>query len=282
MTKKIYFGINGQFGDILIQEPTLRKLTKTHPEAQIILGCHKKYSEVLELFKDYHPNIIEHKIWEGYNNWPTKSDNQYIDEQGFDLFYHPMPKHPDGPHWVEKRHIVKEMGYMRQIELNDSELQLSLPCNYDIRKKQKTVSISLFPSDWRVKGIKSLTYEMIRGIVKVVTSLGYDIIHLNGPDEPDVPNTKKVNGTYVQSVGQMLSTDLLITCDTSMMWAASAFKHPTIGLFSWGYNPIAKTTKNWQPVNPNAIYLEDYAARNIKKQDIIKALCDKLRKEDNE
>jgi len=271
--------LDGKKDQILARQCTAcQSLFPSHdPQAQIVLGCHEKYSEILDLFHNYHPNIIEHKVWEGYNNWPTDSDKQYIDEQGFDLFYHPMPKHPDGPRWIEKRHIVKEMGCMRQIELDDTELQLSLPNNYNTEKKPKTVSISLFPSDWRHNGIKSLSYDMIRGIVKVVTSLGYKVIHLNGPGEPEVSNTEKVNGTYVQSVEEMLSTDLLITCDTSMMWAASAFSHPTIGLFSWGYNPIAKTTKNWQPVNPNATYLEGYAARNISKQEIVKEIYKKLK-----
>ena len=66
--------------------------------------------------------------------------------------------------------------------------------------------------------------------------MGYKVIHLNGPNEPDVPNTTKVNGSYLDSVKNLLGTDLLVTCDTGIAWVASGYQHPTVGLYAWGYN----------------------------------------------
>ena len=37
-------------------------------------------------------------------------------------------------------------------------------------------------------------------IVKIINKMGYKVIHLNGPNEPDVPNATKVNGSYLDSV----------------------------------------------------------------------------------
>ena len=89
---KIYFGINGQFGDIVIQEPTLRHIVESNPDKKIVLGCYKKYKEILDLYEDYHPNVVERKIWDGYNDWPTLEDSKYIKSQNFEHIYKPMPK----------------------------------------------------------------------------------------------------------------------------------------------------------------------------------------------
>ena len=63
---KIYFGINGQFGDIIIQEPCLRSIIEDNPHIKIIMGCNKRYAGALQLYKNYHSNIIDFIIWEGY------------------------------------------------------------------------------------------------------------------------------------------------------------------------------------------------------------------------
>ena len=60
--KKVYFGINGQFGDIVIQEPALREFINNNPDTKIILGCYKKYSDALALYENYHKNIIGFNI----------------------------------------------------------------------------------------------------------------------------------------------------------------------------------------------------------------------------
>ena len=62
-----------------------------------------------------------------------------------------------------------------------------------------------------------------------------------------------------------------------MSWAASGFQHPTVGLYAWGYNPVAGTSKNWQPTNPNAVYLESKRASDIKPRDIIETVVKSVR-----
>ena len=75
----------------------------------------------------------------------------------------------------------------------------------------------------------------------------------------------------------MLGTDFLISCDSGMPWVASAYNHPTIGLYSSAYNPMVETTKNWQPVNPNAVYLESNLANNISMYAIVDEINKKIK-----
>ncbi len=271
--KKVYFGINGQFGDIVMQEPALRKFINDNPETKIVLGCHNKYFPALQLFNNYHDNIVEFKSWEGYNNWPSESDQEYIDQQAFDHIFKTMPKHTS-PDWAKEIHQTREAALMQGIEVSD--IQINLPKPESIVNHDNTVAISLFPN-WPNGGIKSFSFESISNMVKVINKMGFKTIHLNGPNEPDIPNARKINGSYVDSVRNLIGTDLLVTCDTGMSWVASAFQHPTVGFYAWGYNPVAGTSKNWQPTNPNADYLEAYSVDKISKQDIVAAIYKRLK-----
>lgn len=271
--KRIYFGINGQFGDIIIQEPSLRKFINENPETKIVLGCNKKYSDILELYKDYHPNIERFKIWDGYDNWPTKSDQEYIREQNFDYMFKSMPQHTT-KNWVKTLHQVEESGLMQGIKVENT--QISLPPPKDIIQHENAIAISLFPN-YPHGGIKAFTYEDITNIVAITKKMGFKILHLNGPNEPDIPGAKKINGSFLESVRNLLGTRSLLCCDTAMSWISSAYKHPTIGFYSWGYNPIAGTSANWQPTNPNATYLEAHTVRDIPKQRIVKNIYENLK-----
>ncbi len=266
--KKVYFGINGQFGDIVMQEPALRKFINDNPETKIVLGCHDKYFSILELFQNYHENIIGFKSWEGYNDWPTPADKRYIEEQNFDYLFNPMPKHSSND-WAKNTHQVQEAAAMQGLDVLDTQIRLPMPDS--IVKHNKTVAISLFPN-WPFGGVKALPYDWVCNIVKVINKIGFNVVHLNGPDEPDVPNATKINGSYIDSVKNLLGTDLLVTCDTGMSWVSSAYQHPTVGFYAWGYNPVSGTSKNWQPTNPNANYLEAQYASKFNKSDIIKSI----------
>jgi ADP-heptose:LPS heptosyltransferase len=76
----------------------------------------------------------------------------------------------------------------------------------------------------------------------------------------------------------MLSTDFLVSCDSGMPFVASAYNHPTVGLFSSNYNSLVATTKNWWPVNSNASYLEAPTASDINNDLIFKVIDEMIEK----
>ena len=270
---KVYFGINGQFGDIIIQEPSLRKFISNNPDTKIVLGCNKRYFSILKLYEKYSENIIDFKSWDGYNNWPTNIDVEYIKKQNFDHIFNPKPQHT-ATDWALRYHQTKEAGLMQGIDIDNT--QISLPMLKGITRYKKTVAISLFPN-WPNGGVKAFSFDNIVNIVKVINKMGYNVIHLNGPNEPDIPNAKKINGSYIDSVRALLGTELLVTCDTGMSWVASGYQHHTVGFYAWGYNPVAGTSKNWQPTNPNALYKEGYSVNDISKKEIIDNIYKKLK-----
>ena len=272
--KKVYFGMNGQFGDIVMQIPALQQFIKDNPETKIVFGMSKKYEQILPIFYDYHPNIVDFKIWEGYDDWPTPSDLKYIEEQNFDaMFPCEKPKHED-PLFAKYRHINVETGLMMGVETDIIDIKLPYPKS--VVKEPKTVALHLFSSKWP-GGIRSINIQKQNFIVNYLRKKGYKIYQLSGPDQPHIKNTTFFRGTYFESCMKMLTTDFLVTCDSGMPWIASAYDHHTIGLYSWGYNPKIGTTKNWQPINKNAIFVEDFSANDIQISEIFKHIDTKIR-----
>ena len=257
---KVCFGIRGQFGDIVMQEPGLRKFIQDNPDTKIVFAVSEPYKDILPLFENYHENIIGFKVWEGYNDWPTEADRQYMEEEQFCALFPPdIPLHPEAD-WARRRHITTETALMIGVTSDDTDIQLKMP--EGVTKEPKTVALHLFSSKYP-GGTRSVSIEKQNQIVEYVRNKGYKVYQLSAPHQPRIANTVFSEGNYFDACKRMLSTDLLITCDSGMPWVASGFNHPMIGLYSSAYNHLIGTTKNWQPVNPNAVYLEAPLANDI-------------------
>ncbi len=286
--RKVYFGNLGQFGDVVMQEPALRQFIRDNPSDKITLGCSVKYASALKLYDDYHENVTVRKLFLDYDNFPIEDDIKYFENEGFDLVSikqgsntivesdkGKLALHPD-PNWADKMHQTIAAGKQQGIEVSDTQIRFNKIFNTDI--SENYICFSLFPNHPK-GGVKSFSREQITGIVKLINKLGYKAIHLNGPNEPDIEGSIKSNCSWIDSVALATNSKLLITGDTGMSWAASAFQHPTVGLYAWGYNPICGTSKNWQPINPNAVYLEAHSAFQIQPKDIVKAVVNTLRRD---
>jgi len=272
--KKVCFGMRGQYGDIVMQEPGLRKFIKDNPDTKIVLAVSKRYEQILPLFKNYHDNIIGFKVFEGYDDWPTAVDLEYIREQDFDAMFPPdIPLH-DQPDWANYRHITTETALMMGVDSDTTKIELKMPEN--VIKEPKTVAVHLFSSLWP-GGVRSINLDKQKAIVDYLVERGYKVYQLSAPHQPQIEGTIMKHGTYYDACLRMLSCDFLVSCDSGMVFIASAYNHPIVGLFSSNYNPLVNTTKNWHPVNPNATYLESRSANQIPMHDIILEIEKKIR-----
>ena len=60
-----------------------------------------------------------------------------------------------------------------------------------------------------------------------------------------------------------------------MAWIASGYSFPTFGIYAYNYYPHVTTSKNWQPINPNAKYIEKDKISNIT-LDLVSEEIDKM------
>ena len=270
--KKVCFGIRGQYGDIVMQEPGLRKFIKDNPDTKIVLAVSKKYEQILPLFENYHENIIGFKAFEGYGDWPTSADKEYLKGEEFDALFPPdIPLH-DQADWANYRHITTETAQMIGVDSDTTDIQMPMP--KDVVKEPNSVAVHLFSSKWP-GCIRSISVEKQKIIVDYLLQKGYKVYQVSAPHQPQIEGTEINHGTYYDACVRVLSSDFLVSCDSGMPWVASAHNHPTLGLFSYNYNSLVSTTKNWQPVNPNASYLEGPTANDIDNTKIFKEI-DKL------
>ena len=270
-----------------MQEPALRQFIKDNPTDKITLGCSVRYGAAMKLYDNYHKNVTVRKLFLDYDNFPTEDDVRYFENEKFDLVTikqgsneisrndkGKLALHPD-KNWAGKIHQVVAAGRQQGIEVTDTQIQFNK--KFDMDLNERYICFSLFPNHPK-GGVKSLSKGQITGITKLINKLGYKAVHLNGPNEPDIEGSIKANCSWIDSVGLVTNSDLLITGDTGMSWAASGFKHPTVGLYAWGYNPVSGTSKNWQPTNPNAVYLEAHSASEIPPKQIINTIVETLRR----
>ena len=263
--------LGGQFGDCIIEEPTIRAFLAQNPDYNLILACNKKYVDVLKFYQGYSDQIVDLYAYEGYDEtWPTEKDREFIREHNVDTVFNAMAQHKN-PYWPLYHHQTVECGNMFDITVEDPQIRLPLPPN--IPDNKKYMAISLFPNNG--EGVKALSLQKITDIVVYCKAKGYNILQLNGLHEPKLEGATQTNADFYTAGVAMLGCRMLISCDSSMAWLASAYDFPTVGLYSLAYYPFANSSRMWNPINKNAVYLEDMRAEDIPNEHIFQKI-DKL------
>lgn len=251
--------LGGRFGDLILLEPTIRAFLAQNPDFNLVLLAYKKYADVLNFYERYSDRIIGFYKDEYYNRLPKEEEaREFMRLKNIDLLFSPMPAHKD-PQWPLYRHQTIECGDMFDIKVEDPKIRLPLPPH--VPENKKSVAISLFPNNG--EGVKALSPQKIGKIIAYVKQKGYSALQLNGPDEPVLEGAAQTNTSFYRAGTAMLGCKMLITGDTAMSWLASAFDFPVLGLYSISYYPFCDTSKNWNPINKNAVYLEAPKAEDI-------------------
>ena len=184
--------------------------------------------------------------------------------------------------WANYRHITTETALIMGLTSDDTDIKLNRPQGIEIEKK--TVSVHLYSSKWPY-GVRSVDMKKQQLIVDYLIGKGYKVYQISLPSQPLINGAIMKRGTYYDACINVLKTEFLVSCDSGMPWVASAYNHPTLALFSSAYNPLVNTTKNWHPINPNAIYLESQLANDIEMIDIynsIDTIIDSVEAKQNE
>lgn len=243
---------SGQYGDLCMNMIACRAFKEKYPDSCLTFGINKKFKEILPLFF-YNELVNDYHLWDGYNNWPTQEDQDYLADSKFDIVYNPMPKHVILD-WYNYYHQTEEVCKMHGLE-PPKDLQIRFNRWFPLDNKYKDyVAISPF-TKWGIE--KDINYHNIFDIIGVVhNDLKLKMIHISGPDDHSISDIERTQCNYFESVKIMLSCRALITADTGMSWVASGYQQKVLGLYKLipSYRGM-KHTKFIEPVNPNATYL---------------------------
>jgi ADP-heptose:LPS heptosyltransferase len=264
----------GQRGDIVMNTVVARGFKEEFPNSHLTLGIYKEYADMKDLFK-HHPYIDDIHIYDSYHNWPNDKDTEFIKNSNFDKVYNGMPQHSryDWYNYCESQ--TEEACLMNGIK-PPKNLQCNLTKWFDNNKDYSNfICIAPFSSSEK----KDLSMDKANEIVKLVKELGFEVLQLSSTKQPKLNNVTFNETDYFNSVVNMLSCKLLITINTGMSWVSSAYNHKTLGLYSiehWGYEGL-KSSKIYEPINPNAIYLKSSHPNDIILDDIRESLLHLLK-----
>ncbi len=253
----------GQYGDLAMNMVAVRQFKTMYPDSDFTLGIGNKYADCQPVF-ERSPLISRIHIWDSYDKWPSPKDKEFLDTQKFDKVFEAMPHHKEHD-WYLKRHQTQEVCHMHGLPIPD-DTQIELPPIKTTPVSKDFIAIAGFTS---FGAAKSLPPETLRTICSLLKKIGYDTLQLAVRGEPDIGASYRVEASYILAVSYMLSCKALLCADTGMCWMASGFKHPVVGLYGYSFYPGATTSANWQPTNPNAIYLESKHVRGIAVDSII-------------
>ena len=265
MIKAIGFNL-GQFGDLCMNVVPSKAFKLMHPDSHFTFNMSKRYSAIKEIFL-FNQYIDDVKVWDGYNdNWETSDYTTFIRESKFDIIYNPMIGPQAG--WQMHRHQTAEMCRVHSLTPPEN-LQIELNQYFDLFNDYKKY-IAVCYSGATDSHKKNLSEEKTLEISRLIESLGYKPLFFQNK----VQNYDCYSGQFFDAIKIMLSCKMLITIDSAMCWIASGYKFPTLGLYNKFYYSEygATTSKNWQPINPNAIYLENNGLNSIIIEDIEKSM----------
>ncbi|RTK98840.1 MAG: hypothetical protein EKK57_10840 [Proteobacteria bacterium] len=140
--------------------------------------------------------------------------------------------------------------------INDSgDYKCNLNKYFTTIKKSNFIAFAPFAGFYNKNNNKKLSIDAAQNIVDAIKKSGYNVAQIGGTTEPKLNGAMFVDFTYFKSLQFILGCKCLISTDTGMRWAASAYDFPTIGLDSNEFygNRISAI----QPINKNAIYLDE-------------------------
>ncbi len=258
MTKAIGFK-QGQIGDLVIQTAVAAAFKEQYHDTHLTFGIGSKYKDMLPLFFN-HPFIDDYHIWDGYDNWPSNLDVEYIKFKNFDFVFDAMGGHTQA-NWYNFNHYATEDCLIHGIKPLPKPvyyLNKWFPLHSDCNK---IVTLSLFPSK-STQMDKTLRIQEAEKFCKDLRTLGFTPLQLGGRFDYKLDNAICPDFSIFEATKYMLSSKVHVTADTSFASIAAGYNHPTIGFYGLNYPDMTDCFSHLPP-NRNAYYF-----RNINPQEV--------------
>jgi ADP-heptose:LPS heptosyltransferase len=264
---RIYSGILGQIGDIILFTATARRLKELFPNSRLTFAVSARCREAGELVAglSYVDRlfITQHyferltaplvPLWEA--GWPVdvRGDDEVWEQRRHDLVFETRPRHA-GPRWWEQRHLVAETAAMVGVPgLRDLRTEVALP-PHAVAPPEARGRIVLH-NDPAIDPRKEWPWEHVCAVVAALEP--ETVVLLGGtPRHADAhaPGALDLRGrtTLAEAAAIIRDCRCYVGIDSGLMWIAASLQVPTVGIYGRSYVPACEA---FQPVNPRAIYL---------------------------
>ncbi len=249
----------GLRGDLVISTVAARAFKERFPDSKLVLGMHKDFADMAPLFFQ-HESFDNIHFYDGYDNWPSEIDKEYLGKAKYDIVFNAMAPHLDNE-WWRQRHQTEENCHMHYLPI-PKNIQCALNPWFSVPDNKKFVAFSPIGGFYNYPNAKSLSLERAQEIVDFILDAGLQVWQIGHKDEPRLEGVTKKDLSYFDSVKNLLGCKAFITVDTGLCWLSSAYSFPTLGLYSNSYYS-PQYIKNIQPIQPNAQYLDAPNVNNI-------------------
>lgn len=261
---RIYTGLLGQIGDIIMFTATARRLRELFPKSRITFAVSARYQEAgalvsglpyidrLFVARHYFERLTpEHyPLWEA--GWPIdlRGDDEVTEQREHDLVFETRPRHRH-PNWWEYGHQVEEAAHRIGVPGPiDCRTEICIP--KDTWIPEETKGKIVLHNDPAIDPRKAWSWEQVR---RLVASLGEGQVVVLGNPGPPVSGAHDLRGhtTLAQAAAIIARSQCYVGIDSGLMWVAGSLRVPTVGLYGTAYLPNCQAV---QPVNPYAVYLQ--------------------------
>lgn len=260
----------GQLGDLVISTVPARAFKQAYPRATLTLGLNKKYADIAPLFAN-HDSYSDIHFYDGYDNWPSPWDRDYLNRAGYDIVFDAMPKRSNEATWWQTEHQARNACSVYGLPAPEDGLQCHLNKWFDVPDYSGYIAFNYIGAFYAgYPNHKSYSPECARELVKLIKAKGYNVIVLGDPKEPPLEGTERKPLSYFESVKTMLGCRALVGIDSGLTWVASAYSHPTVAGYAseyYGYRVSAI-----QPINPKASYVSAPRIEQISVDSIMQGL----------
>lgn len=261
---RIYTGILGQIGDIVMFSATLRRLRELFPNGRITLAVSRKYREAGELlaglpyverlfvtelyFEKLSPALFQ--PWE--RGWPVdlRGDDEVAEERRHDLVLPTRPRHRR-ERWWEQAHQVEETARMVGVP-GPIDLRTEIRLPPGTRVPPEAAGKVVFHNDPAIDPSKAWPWEHARELIRLLGP--GQVVVLGGPG-PELPGTLDLRGstTLAEAAAVIAAAACYVGIDSGLIWIAGSLQVPTVGLYGTSYIPAYGAIQPW---NPRARYLQ--------------------------
>lgn len=242
-------------GDLIISTVAARAFKQQHPGGTLTLGMNYRFADMAPLFYR-HPHFDDIHGYEGYDDWPTKADEAYLDRARYDIVFGAMPKRPNGTEssWFQWEHQAGNVCSIYGLPYPSDGLQCHLNRWFEVPDYSGYIALNYVGAFYAgYPNNKSYTPDQARDLVRLIRKKGYKVIVLGDPREPALEDTERCEMSYFDSVRTMLGCRALVGVDSGLLWCASAYSHPALASYGSAY--YGDRVAAIQPINPAARYV---------------------------
>lgn len=261
---RIYTGLLGQIGDIVMFTATARRIKELFPHSLLTFAISRKYAAVGELIaglpyvdRVFYTQLYFEKLtpplfqpWERGYPVDFRGEDEVAEERRHDLVFETRPRHRE-PRWWEHRHQVEELAHEVGVPGPiDRTTDLALPPG--VRPPPGTAGKIVLHNDPATDPVKTWPWEHAAQFVR--RQAPGEVVLIGGPG-PEFPGVVDLRGrtTLAEAAAVIAACRCYVGIDSGPMWLAGSLKVPVVGLYGTTYVPAYAQI---QPHNPRAAYLQ--------------------------